>query len=83
MIDKIMIWPAILKTKWSTLIGSFTVNITQYALGYLHRSRLQGREPFYFTVWFATERRSVTSYFYSSKISGSQFLENYGLLFCS
>ena len=168
MIDKIMIWPAILKTEWSTLIGSFTVNITQYALGYLHRSRLQGQEPdrtkrknfgisrccsgdnflntfslavlliesqalvltvlflpyppphppffppsrftnlgktrilsfakqkigycdnfnpvyvpFYFTVWFATERRSVTSYFYGSKISGSQFLENYGLLFCS
>ena len=168
MIDKIMIWPAILKTEWSTLIGSFTVNITQCAFGYLHRSRLQGQEPdrtkrknfgisrccsgdnflntfslavlliesqalvltvlflpyppphppffppsrftnlgktrilsfakqkigycdnfnpvyvpFYFTVWFATERRSVTSYFYSSKISGSQFLENYGLLFCS
>lgn len=151
MIDIVMIWRAILKAEWSTLIGSFTVNITQYALitgpgawqnktlklwksrccngdNFLNTSSLAvllierqtlvltvlflpppplklWRDkysqfckaedwtlrhfdpvygPFYFTVRFVTERKSVTSYSYCSKISGSpQFLENYGLPFYS
>lgn len=70
MIDKIMIWPAILKTKWSTLIGSFTVNITQYALGYLHRSRLQGREP---------DRTKRKNFGISRCCSGDNFLNTFSL----
>lgn len=70
MIDKIMIWPAILKTEWSTLIGSFTVNITQYALGYLHRSRLQGQEP---------DRTKRKNFGISRCCSGDNFLNTFSL----
>ena len=70
MIDKIMIWPAIIKTEWSTLIGSFTVNITQYALGYLHRSRLQGQEP---------DRTKRKNFGISRCCSGDNFLNTFSL----
>ena len=70
MIDKIMIWPAILKREWSTLIGSFTVNITQYALGYLHRSRLQGQEP---------DRTKRKNFGISRCCSGDNFLNTFSL----
>lgn len=65
-----MIWPAILKTEWSTLIGSFTVNITQYALGYLHRSRLQGQEP---------DRTKRKNFGISRCCSGDNFLNTFSL----
>ena len=70
MLDVIMIWPAILKTEWSTLIGSFTVNITQYALGYVHRSRLQGQEP------NRTKRKNFGT---SRCCSGDNFLNTFSL----
>lgn len=70
MIDKIMIWPAILKTEWSTLIGSFTVNITQYALGNLHRNRLQGQEP---------DRTKRKNFGISRCCSGDNFLNTFSL----
>ena len=67
MIDIIKIWPAILKTEWSS---SFTANITQYALGYLHRSRLQGQKP---------DRTNRKNFGTSKCCSGDNFLNSFSL----